>query len=195
LFRTELIEAERAQADAQAKMSEMQQTVIRIELERDAMLVNIKNQLESALGSLDHPSAIENDVASTLTQADSRQSTRPSSRAGRDTGEYISGLPTVSRGVQGALESITSQGDLEAVEEGSQDDLSSKRKKTKRLSAMGGKLRANQMEVLDNRISSTTSDVADKVLAIQIKIRLPLSFPIPATWIEADRLPSINFAA
>jgi hypothetical protein len=117
----------------------MQQTVIRIERERDATLVNIENQPESALGSLDHPSAIENDVASTLTQ----------------------------------------------------DDLSSKRNKTKRFSAMGGKLRANQMEVLDNRISSTTSDVADKILAIQMKVRLPLSFPISATWIEADRLPSM----
>jgi hypothetical protein len=80
---TELIETERAQADALTKMSEMQQTVIRIERERDA---------KSALGSLDHPSG-ESDVASILSGADSRHSTRPSSNAGRATGEISGCLP------------------------------------------------------------------------------------------------------
>jgi hypothetical protein len=158
-------------------MSEMQQTVIRIERERDAMLVNIENQLESALVSLDHPSGENNDVISNLTRPDSRHSTRPSSKAGRAKGGEIPGLPPISRGIKGVLESITSEGDLEAVEAGSQDDLSSKKKKAKRFSAMGGKTGGNPMEVLDDRISSTTSDVADKVLAIQMKVRPSIFTP------------------
>jgi hypothetical protein len=44
-----------------------------------------------------------------------------------------------------------------------QDALSSKKKKAKRFSAMDGKVGGNQMKVLDIRISSTTSDVPNKI--------------------------------
>jgi hypothetical protein len=162
----------------------MQQTVIRIEREWDAMLVNIEDQLESALGSLDHPSAARTDVLSLIsriTRAESRSSTRPSSRTCRSAGEF-SVLPLVGSSVKGVFESITSQGDLEADEEG----RAKQKRKANRFSTMGGKVGGNGMEVVDSRISSTTSNVANSALPVQLKVRPFPSRYVHVLWVGTD---------
>lgn len=142
-------------------MVEMQRTVINIERERDAMINSIETQLETALYSL-HASPNLNDSGHVTPGGMAR---RVSSSSSSKPSRASSRPPTA-----GVLDVI------------SPEDVLQSGKRRKRFSAMS---KAGGLEVLDARISSQTGDVADKMLAIQMKVR-PLDLCYRTILIRAD---------
>ena len=192
--RTELRETETAHKAALAELEQMRDTMEKMEDERAEMIAEVEAQIERALAHM----AVDVDDSD---YGGSRPSSRLSSRSAPSTYRAPNDFarharPLRSFSTESTLAESFAQGDdlvktervtNTVLEEDEPEDSGAEHKK-KRFSAGGGDPQLDGMKAVDEGISQKSDKIAQKVLQIQRKVRLILTFSIvvPAT----DRLRS-----